>query len=57
MSRWFLIQIALLALAYIIPYALLRESSGWSLYAFWALLGIASLASAWAGTRGWGRGG
>ncbi|MCE4611224.1 MAG: hypothetical protein F7B17_04540 [Desulfurococcales archaeon] len=57
MTKWLIVQIIALLLAYVIPYSLLRESSGWGLYAFWALLGMVSLVSAWAGTRGWGRGG
>ncbi len=56
-SGWALIQALLLLLAYIVPYSLLGDSSDWSLYAFWAALGVASLVVAWAGTRGWGRGG
>ena len=45
---------ALLLLSYLIPYTLLRGSSDWSLYAFWTAAGLASLALAWSGTRGWG---
>lgn len=44
----------ILALMYIVPYTVLREAKEWSLYSFWAFLGLAALALSWAGTRGWG---
>ena|GEM_PF-906267 len=35
-----LVSLALLILAYVIPYTLLRGSKGWELYTFWTLLSM-----------------
>lgn len=47
----------LLALMYLVPYSILEEARGWSLYAYWAILGLLALVLSWAATRGWGAGG
>ena len=52
MRAW-MVGLALLAAAYVIPYAFFEEPSGWLLYVYWLVLGLASLGVAWAGTRGW----
>ena len=46
------VTLALLALAYLPVFTPLGSSSLLPLY--WALLGFAALALAWAATRGWG---
>ncbi len=43
--------LALLAAAYIVPYTALYRAEGWSLYAYWLLLGVGALIVAWAGSR------
>ncbi len=55
MEREHRIGIALLALAMIILVylpVLVGKPLGWALYAYWSLLGLASLATAW--TLEWG---
>lgn len=48
-----LVSLALLILAYVIPYTLLRGSKGWELYTFWTLLSIIALIASWVGVRSW----
>jgi len=48
-----LVSLALLILAYVIPYTLLRGSKGWELYTFWTLLSIVALIASWVGVRSW----
>jgi hypothetical protein len=48
-----LASLALLILAYVIPYTLLRGSKGWELYTFWTLLSIIALIASWVGVRSW----
>lgn len=48
-----LVSLALLILAYAIPYTLLRGSKGWELYTFWTLLSIIALIASWVGVRSW----
>lgn len=55
MRAWGLVQLALLVLAYTVPYGLLRDASSWVLYIYWLALGVASIVVAWLGTRGWYR--
>jgi hypothetical protein len=50
-----LVSLALLILAYVIPYTLLRGSKGWELYTFWTLLSIIALVASWVGVRSWRR--
>ena len=51
-----LVSLALLILAYVIPYTLLRGSKGWELYTFWTLLSIIALIASWVGVRSWRQG-
>jgi hypothetical protein len=44
-----LVSLALLILAYVIPYTLLRGSKGWELYTFWTLPSIIALVASWVG--------
>jgi hypothetical protein len=48
-----LVSLALLILAYVIPYTLLRGSKGWELYTLWTLLSIIALIASWVGVRSW----
>ncbi len=50
-----LVSLALLILAYAIPYTLLRDSKGWELYTFWTLLSIIALIASWVGVGSWRR--
>jgi hypothetical protein len=50
-----LVLLALLILAYVIPYTLLRGSKGWELYTFWTLLSIIALIASWVSVGSWRR--
>ena len=50
-----LVSLALLILAYAIPYTLLRGSKGWELYTLLTLLSIIALVASWVGVRSWRR--
>lgn len=57
MKTWGILQVIVLMLAYLVPYTVLYNASGWSLYAYWLILGVFSVIVAWAGTRGWSKSG
>lgn len=52
MRAW-AVGLALLVASYVTPYLAFREPSGWTLYVYWLVLGLAALTVAWWGTRGW----
>jgi hypothetical protein len=51
-----LVSLVTLALAYILPYTVMRDLKGWELYAMWTLLSIIALIASWAGVGSWRRG-
>ena len=50
--------LAIIALMYVVPYTILSEPRGLSLYAYWTLMAALAVALAWVtvGGRGWRRG-